>query len=187
MPLVVGACRLARALLLCIGGLVISFSPSPCLSFGMWCLESRGHRVPVSLPKPAMAPLPSRAASRPRSVLAFLTCVDVFALSSSTDWYRLRAEWWSKTLEPKLSGEPWVRAVVATGRRWGGWPRSLSLSSRNDVRRPFSDLIVGLEDTPSRGKIVKEPLHFSLLEPAVLGVILEVCFSVLKTYFFSVN
>jgi hypothetical protein len=64
---------------------------------------------------------------------------------------------------------------------------SLSLSSGNDVCHPFSDLRVGLEDTPSRGKIVKEPLRFYLLKPTVLGVILEVCFSVLKTYFFLVN
>jgi hypothetical protein len=65
--------------------------------------------------------------------------------------------------------------------------RALSLSSGNDVRRPFSDQQVGLEDTPLWGKIVKEPLRFSLLEPVVLGVILEVRFSVLKTHFFSLN
>jgi hypothetical protein len=50
----------------------------------------------------------------------------------------------------------------------------------------LEDQRVGLEDTPSRGKIVKETLSFSLLEPAVLGVIREVRFFVLKTYFFSV-
>jgi hypothetical protein len=55
---------------------------------------------------------------------------------------------------------------------------SLSLLSRSDVRRPFLDLRVGLEDTPSRGKVVKEPLRFSLLEPTVLGVISEVRFFV---------
>jgi hypothetical protein len=52
--------------------------------------------------------------------------------------------------------------------------------------RPLDDQRVGLEDTPSRGKNVKETLRFSLLEPAVLGVIHEVRFFVLKTYFFSV-
>jgi hypothetical protein len=51
---------------------------------------------------------------------------------------------------------------------------------------PLDDQRVGLEDTPSRGKIVKEPLCFSLLDPVVLGVIPEVRFFVLKTYFFSV-
>jgi hypothetical protein len=59
-------------------------------------------------------------------------------------------------------------------------------SPRVVVRGPFSDQRVGLEDTPSRGKIVKESLCFSLLEPMVLGVIPEVRFFVLKTYFFSV-
>jgi hypothetical protein len=65
---------------------------------------------------------------------------------------------------------------------------ALSLSFiRKRVHRPFSNLRVGLEDTPSWGKVVIEPLRYSLLEPVVLGVILEVRFSVLKTYFFSVN
>jgi hypothetical protein len=55
-----------------------------------------------------------------------------------------------------------------------------------EVSSRFSDQRLGLEDTPSRGKLHKEPLCFSLLEPTVLGVIHKVRFFVLKTYFFSV-
>jgi hypothetical protein len=47
--------------------------------------------------------------------------------------------------------------------------------------------MVEIRRYPFAGKIVKEPLHFYLLEPAVLGVVPEVRFFVLKTYFFSVN
>jgi hypothetical protein len=75
----------------------------------------------------------------------------------------------------------------------GHWPAlretadfSLSLSLGLNGSRPFSDQGLRLEDTPSRGKIVKETLSFSLLEPAVLGVIQKLRFFVLKTYFFSV-
>jgi hypothetical protein len=52
--------------------------------------------------------------------------------------------------------------------------------------RPFSDQRLGLKDTPSRGKLHKEPLCFYEIEPAVHGVIQELRFFVLKTYFFSV-
>jgi hypothetical protein len=44
-------------------------------------------------------------------------------------------------------------------------------SPRVVVRRPFSDRRVGIEDTPLRGKIYKEPLCFHGIEPAVLSVI----------------
>jgi hypothetical protein len=64
--------------------------------------------------------------------------------------------------------------------------RFFSLSLGLNGCRPLDDQRVGLEDTHSRGKIVKEPLYFSLLDPVVLGVIPEVRFFVLKTYFFSV-
>jgi hypothetical protein len=37
--------------------------------------------------------------------------------------------------------------------------------------RPFPDLGLRLEDTPSRGKIYKEPLRFYEIEPEVLSVI----------------
>jgi hypothetical protein len=40
-----------------------------------------------------------------------------------------------------------------------------------------------LEDTPSRGKFVKEPLSFSLIEPAVLCTFWNLRFLLLKTYF----
>jgi hypothetical protein len=61
------------------------------------------------------------------------------------------------------------------------------LSSNSYVSRPSVNQRTRLEDTPLRGEISKETLHFSLLEPMVLGVIWEFRFFVLKTYFFSVN
>jgi hypothetical protein len=42
-----------------------------------------------------------------------------------------------------------------------------SLSLGLNGSRPLDDQWVGLEDTPSRGKIVKEPLRFYKLEPTV--------------------
>jgi hypothetical protein len=52
--------------------------------------------------------------------------------------------------------------------------------------RPFADQRPRLEDTPSVSKIHKEPLRFYEIEPTVLGIIPEVRFFVLKTYFLSV-
>jgi hypothetical protein len=64
--------------------------------------------------------------------------------------------------------------------------RPLSPLPGNDFSRLFADQRLGLEDTSSRGKIYKEPLCFYEIEPAVLGVIQELRFFVLKAYFFSV-
>jgi hypothetical protein len=63
---------------------------------------------------------------------------------------------------------------------------SLSLSSVNDTSRPRLDQGLRLEDTISAIIFTKEPLTFIILEPVVLGVIPEVRFFILKTYFFSV-
>jgi hypothetical protein len=62
----------------------------------------------------------------------------------------------------------------------------LSPLTGDDFSRPRFDQWLGLEDTLSAMSFVKEPLRFCELEPAVLGVILELCFFVLKTYFVSV-
>jgi hypothetical protein len=59
-------------------------------------------------------------------------------------------------------------------------------SPREVSSRPFSDQRLRLEDTPSQGKILKEPLCFYELEPTVLGVIQKLRFLVLKTYLISV-
>jgi hypothetical protein len=86
----------------------------------------------------------------------------------------------AKTVSPARF-QPWRhRVLVFLG------DSAAESSPRVVVCPPFSDQRVGLEDTPLRGKIVKESLHFSLLEPVVLGVIPEVRFFVLKTNFFSV-
>jgi hypothetical protein len=51
--------------------------------------------------------------------------------------------------------------MAAAGRRGGGCRRlSLSLSSVSDSSRPLVDRRSRLEDTPSRGKLYKEPLCF---------------------------
>jgi hypothetical protein len=86
----------------------------------------------------------------------------------------------TKTVSPARF-RPWHRCVLV-------FPGDSAAESspRVVVRHPFLDQRVGLEDTPSRGKIIKESLRFSLLEPVVLGIIPEVHFFVLKTYFFSV-
>jgi hypothetical protein len=39
------------------------------------------------------------------------------------------------------------------------------------VCRPYSDQQPRIEDTPSRGKLLKESLDFSIIEPAVLSVV----------------
>jgi hypothetical protein len=39
------------------------------------------------------------------------------------------------------------------------------------VSRPFADQRLGLEDTLSRGRFIKEPLDFFIIEPAVLSAI----------------
>jgi hypothetical protein len=66
-------------------------------------------------------------------------------------------------------------------------PASLSLSSVSNSSRPLVDQRSRLEDTPSRGKLYKEPLCFHGIEPAVLSVNQEIRLLVLKTYFFPVN
>jgi hypothetical protein len=77
--------------------------------------------------------------------------------------------------------------MAATGQRWRRRPRlSLSLSYVNDTSRPRLDQGLRLEDILSAVIFAKEPLTFIILEPVVLGVIPEVRFFVLKTYFFSV-
>jgi hypothetical protein len=41
----------------------------------------------------------------------------------------------------------------------------------DDNSRPFADRRLRLEDTPSWGKIYKEPLCFHEIEPTVLSII----------------
>jgi hypothetical protein len=85
-----------------------------------------------------------------------------------------------------------ISGDVVRGGHGGHWPvlretaDFLSLCLGVKGSRPLDDQRVGLEDTPSRGKIVKETLRFSLLEPMILGIIREVRFFVLRMYFFSV-
>jgi hypothetical protein len=76
------------------------------------------------------------------------------------------------------------------GRRpdWEGVTASFSFSFVGiDTSRPRLDQGLRLEDTFSAVIFAKEPLTFIILEPTVLGVIPEVRFFVLKTYFFLVN
>jgi hypothetical protein len=40
-----------------------------------------------------------------------------------------------------------------------------------NTSRPFADQRLRLEDTPSRGRFIKEPLDFFIIEPAVLSAI----------------
>jgi hypothetical protein len=119
----------------------------------------------------AMASPPSRAAFHPRSVVALLNRVEVFALSSAFDWCRLRVIWWSKTAKPELSGEPWTPAMVAAGRTWRRGVGFFTVSLPMNTSRPFADQRLGLEDTPSRCRFLKEPLDFFIIEPAVLSAI----------------
>jgi hypothetical protein len=61
-----------------------------------------------------------------------------------------------------------------------GWlPLSLSLGII--FSGPFVDQRTRLEDTPSWGKFIKEPLRFPKLEPAVLKRLLRICFLLWKT------
>jgi hypothetical protein len=76
--------------------------------------------------------------------------------------------------------------MAATSRIYCRWPAS-SLSLGLNGSRPSSDQRIGLEGTPSRGKIHKESLRFYEIEPVVVGALSEICFFVLKAYFFSVN
>jgi hypothetical protein len=62
----------------------------------------------------------------------------------------------------------------------------LSPLTGDDSSRSRFDQWLGLEDTLLAVSFVKKPLHFCELDPAVLGVIQELCFFVLKTYFVSV-
>jgi hypothetical protein len=77
---------------------------------------------------------------------------------------------------------PWRRRVLEIPN-----DSAAESSPRVVVRRPFSDRRVGIEDTPSRGKFLKESLDFSIIEPAILSVIQRIRLLVMKTYFFSVN
>jgi hypothetical protein len=137
--------------------------------------------------EPAMAPPPSRAAPHPRSVIDFLSRIDVFALSFAFDWCRLWVVWWLKSGKPELSGELWAPAMAAAGRSGRGWPRfSFSFIGINTSRLSL-DQGLRLEDTLLAVSFVKEPLRFCELKPAVLSVIHEIRLLVLKTYFFPVN
>jgi hypothetical protein len=53
--------------------------------------------------------------------------------------------------------------------------------------RPILNQGPRLEDTPSRGKLYKEPLDFFIIGPAILSVLSEMRFRVLKAYFLAVN
>jgi hypothetical protein len=61
--------------------------------------------------------------------------------------------------------------------------RRLSLSPRMNGDCPILRQRSRLEDTPSRGRFIKEPLDFFIIEPAVLSVLSEIRFRVLKAYF----
>jgi hypothetical protein len=65
--------------------------------------------------------------------------------------------------------------------------RLLLLSLGLNGSHPSGDQWIGLEGTPSRGKIHKESLRFYEIEPVVLGALSEIRFFVLKAYFFSLN
>jgi hypothetical protein len=52
-----------------------------------------------------------------------------------------------------------------------------------NVNRPIRDQRSRLELTPSRCRFLKEPLDFFIIEPAVLSVLSEIRFCVLKAYF----
>jgi hypothetical protein len=54
---------------------------------------------------------------------------------------------------------------------WGGAAEAPPVSSGRDASRPFADQRLRLEDTPSRGRFIKEPLDFFIIEPAVLSAI----------------
>jgi hypothetical protein len=56
-----------------------------------------------------------------------------------------------------------------------------SLSLRLNGGRLFSDQGQRLEDTPSRGKLLKESLDFSIIKPAVLKHLLRIRFLLWKT------
>jgi hypothetical protein len=71
---------------------------------------------------------------------------------------------------------------------WEGVTVSFSFSFIGiDTSRPRLDQGLKLEDNFLAVIFAKEPLTFIIIEPVVLGVIPEVRFFVLKTYFFSVN
>jgi hypothetical protein len=76
------------------------------------------------------------------------------------------------------NGEAKALQRVMEASHGGHWPvlekvttPSLSLLPGDDTSRPFADQRLRLEDTPSRGKIYKEPLCFYEIEPVVLSVI----------------
>jgi hypothetical protein len=56
-----------------------------------------------------------------------------------------------------------------------------SLSLRLNGGHPFSNKGLKLEDTPSRGKLLKESLDFSIIKPAVLKHLLRIRFLLWKT------
>jgi hypothetical protein len=87
----------------------------------------------------------------------------------------------TKTVSPARL-RPWRRRVLEIPD-----DSAAESSPKVVVRHPFSNRRVGIEDTPSRGKFIKESLDFSIIEPAVLSVIQGIHLLVLKTYFFPVN
>jgi hypothetical protein len=123
-----------------------------------------------------------RAARHLRLVTDQFEAIGEFALSSWFEWCRLHFLLWSK------SKNRWFRRGSGHGaavRVEFRTPHRRAIS-RDVVTRPFLDQRPRIEDTPSRGKVYKEPLCFYEIEPVVLGIIQELCFFVLKTYFFSV-
>jgi hypothetical protein len=136
---------------------------------------------------------PPWAGARSPALLSRMTITSRLRLHLLVRWDRLElccrlvpvSHWivaWGARLATPASRRPWRHRAgeeLWWQRRW--------VFSRGAVGCPFLDQRPRLEDTPSRGKFHKESLPFYLLEPVVLGVLSEVRFFVLKTYFFSVN
>jgi len=83
-----------------------------------------------------------------------------------------------------MSGKP---PAMALPWGWGGAAVAPPVSSVMNMSRPFLNQWPRLEDTPSLGNLSKETLDFFIIEPAILNVLSETCFHVLKAYFLSVK
>jgi hypothetical protein len=76
-----------------------------------------------------------------------------------------------KKAEPKLSGGFMASAMEEPPAGLDRDDRMVTVLLMMNTNRWIRDEGLRLEDTPSRGRFIKEPLEFFIIEPAVLSAI----------------
>jgi hypothetical protein len=88
----------------------------------------------------------------------------------------LRGESLSEEEDPEFSGELLTPAMGKPPAGHGGDDRMVTVHLMMNTNRWIRDEGLRLEDTPSRGKLLKEPLSFLIINPRSLAYCLKYVF-----------